>query len=515
MEELIRKNKQKSLVLLFFAFVIMLVVGYVLGDLFYSYFHNPRVPNYAQDRMKFALSFAAVIGVIQAIRTVLIFHSKSVGLFKMLNLKPADKDKFSKLNNVIAEMSIAAGIPEPPPAYIIPSPALNAMAFGTDPENCAIAVTSGLLAICNRDELQGVIAHELSHIINRDSLFLEVCRSTLGMVVMLRDFLLRSLYWGSMSGASYRGSSSSKGKGSALNLVFVVLGIIFAILAPVMIQIIYFALSREREYLADAESAHLTRYPPGLASALTKIAYSTHSMDDVDKVTSASFIDQPYGDVIVNNKGSGTHPPIWNRIRILKNMAGGAGFIDYQKAYNEVMQHKADFMPESMLSSKFNAPFRGAESLTDEPAFIESKEQFNALVENSRGEDIVRLSEDYGFINCECGIKIKIPPEYKKLEIKCPRCGRNHILEFKLQNALADMLDETVETGAAAGIIHEVLNSDKGDPDYSDEDEQVYHRKNEGWEEITCKCGGKVQLSPTFVGSFVHCRKCQRKIKIS
>lgn len=512
-EELIRANKRKSLYLLILSMVIMLIVGYVLGDLLFSQFNSPRIINYEQKRMYFAFGFSAFIGFIEFIQIYFIFNGKPKTLFKQLGLKPAAQTKFRKLNNVIAEMSIAAGLSKPPQAYVIPSKAINAMAFGTKPEHSAICVTAGLLSVCNRDELQGVVAHELSHILNQDILLLEVCRSTLGMVIVLREVMLRSMYWGSLGRANYR-SSSSKSRSSNLHLVFIIIGVIFAIIAPLLVQLIYFALSRQREYLADAYSAKLTRYPAGLASALTKIAYSSHSIDKIDKVTSAAFIDQPFGNVVITSKGTRTHPPIWNRIKILQQMSGGAGYIDYKKAYQKVTQSAPGFMPSSMANSRISFPIRAAMPLADEPGAINSPQELRHLEKNLRSDDVIRISEGYGFVNCECGMNIKIPPEYKKFQVKCPRCGRIHILEDKMQATLSNLLDDNNSSEALISPVTESVKKEKEKPDYSAEERQVYKKTGKGWEKIKCRCGNEVELSPTFVGRFISCRKCGRKINI-
>jgi heat shock protein HtpX len=515
-EELIRKNQRKSIYLIVLSFVILLIVGYVLGDIFYTYLATRRGANFAGDRNLFAFGFAGFIGLVELIQVYFIFNGKPRSLLKQFGMKPANQTQFRKLNNVIAEMSIASGLRKVPEAYVIPSKAANAMAFGTSPENGAIAVTAGLLSICNRDELQGVVAHELSHLINKDSMLLEVCRSTLGMVIVLRDVMLRSLYWGSMGRGNYRTSSKSSGKGkSSMHLVFIIIGVIFALIAPILVQLIYYSLSREREYLADAVSARLTRYPAGLASALTKIAYSTNTLKDVDKVSAAAFIDTPFGDVVVTSKGTRTHPPIWNRIKILKKMSGGAGYIDYQKAYREVTNSKPAFMPESVAGNTTKLPLRAGEALVDEPGMVSSSEEMEALTQSLRSDDIIRMTEGYGFIDCECGMNIKVPPDFGKFEVKCPRCGRRHVLEEKMQNTLSAMFEESADAGAAAGaIIREVLENKEEEPDYSIEKDQVYERNGIGWQEIECRCGNMVQLSPTFVGKFISCRKCKRRINI-
>jgi heat shock protein HtpX len=514
-EELIRKNRRKSLYLIVLSFVILLIVGYVLGDVIYTFLMPAQAEHYHSNKAIFAVIFAVFIGMVELVQIFLIFHRKPRSLIKLLDLRPADKQQFAQLNNIIAEMSIASGLSTPPDAYIIPSAALNAVAMGTSAGNGAIAITAGLIGVCNRDELQGVVAHELSHLINRDSQLLEVCRSTLGMVIVLRDVMLRSIYWGSIGKSNYRTSKSSGKGGSGLHLVITIIGVIFAIMAPLMIRLIYFMLSREREYLADAVSAKLTRYPAGLASALTKIALSTHSMNGVDKVTSAAFIEQPYGDVIVTRKGTSTHPPIWNRIRILRKMTGGSGYIDYKRAYEEVMQSKVDFMPDSVAASIISFPVRMGEALASEPQLVTNKEEMKGIEKNIRSEDVVRLADGYKFINCDCGLDIKIPPAYNKPEIKCPRCGRIHAIKDRMQKPTLSMVAADIQEAGVLGILNkDVQKSPLGNIDYSSEPRQVYDRRGKGWEEIDCWCGAKVQLSPSFLGRFVNCQKCKRQIDI-
>ena len=471
-EELIRKNKLKSVYLLVFTILIVTVVGFILGDVIYTMFIPDWIADYEARRLSFSLGFAGVIGLLEILQIYFVFKGKPRLLFNRLGMNVAERTKFQKLHNVIAEMTIAAGLSQTPVAYVIPSRTLNAMAFGSSPENCAIAVTAGLLAVCNRDELQGVIAHELSHIINRDALLLKVCRNSLGMVEVLRDVMLRSIYWGSIGRLNYR-VSSGKSRSSRAHLILLLFGVIFALLAPILVEVIYLTISREREYLADAVAAELTRYPVGLASALTKIAYSTHSMDDIDKVTSASFITQPRGDASITSKGTRTHPPIWNRIRILRLMSGGAGYIDYQKAYNAVMLKNPGFMPGSMKGDKVSIPLRMAEAMPDEPGGVDNLEELSILANGGRTDDIFRLTEGFRFIDCECGMKIKVPADNDKFEIKCPRCGRIHKLGENMASLLTAMLDESAVTGeTAAGIILGVL-VEKSEPDYSSEEEQT------------------------------------------
>jgi heat shock protein HtpX len=512
-EELIRKNKLKSIFLLVLTILIVVLVGFILGDVIYTMIIPDQSVNYEERRLFFSLGFAGVIGFLEILQVYLFIRGEPKLFFSRMGMNIAERTKFQKLHNVIAEMTISAGLTQTPIAYVIPSRALNAMAFGSSPENSAIAVTAGLLAVCNRDELQGVIAHELSHIINRDALLLDICRNSLGMVIVMRDVMLRSIRWGATGRLNYR-ISSRKSKAFTAHLLLLLLGVIFVLFAPMLVEVIYLTISREREYLADAVSAKLTRYPVGLASALTKIAYSTHSVADIDKVTSAAFISQPRIDMGITSKGSRTHPPIWNRIRILRQMSGGAGYIDYQKAYNAVMLKSPGFMPGSMRGKNTSIPLRMAEVISGEPASVDSLEEMSILVNEVRTDDIFRLTDGYSFINCDCGIKIKVPVSYDKFEIKCPRCGRIHKLSENMNSLLSAMLEESAVTGdAATGIIREVME-EKNEPDYSSEEEQTYVRKRKAWEEVQCRCGSKMQLSPTFLGKHVSCRKCNRRINI-
>lgn len=513
-EELIRINKLKSVYLLVLTILIIMAVGYILGDIVYTMYIPVRSVDYEEKRLVFSLWIAVLTGLLEILQIYFVFTRKPILLFNQLGMNIAERTKFQKLHNVISEMTIAAGLSQTPIAYVIPSKTLNAMAFGSSPDNCAIAVTAGLLSVCNRDELQGVIAHELSHIINRDALLLEVCRNSLGMVEVLREVMLRSIYWAPVGRLNYR-ISSGKGRSSGAHLIFLLFGIIFTLIAPILVNVIYLTISREREYLADAVSAKLTRYPVGLASALTKIAYSTHSMDDIDKVTSSAFITQPRGDMTITSKGSRTHPPIWNRIRILRLMSGGAGYIDYQKAYNAVMLQNPGFMPGSMKGDKASIPLRMAEAMPDEPGGVDNFEEMSILANEGRMDDIFRLTEGYRFIDCECGMKIKVPVDYDKFEIKCPRCGKIHKLGENMSSLLTAMLDESAVTGetAALGIIREVME-EKSEPDYRSEEEQTYVRFKNGWQEIQCRCGSKVQIAPNFLGKFISCRKCRRRINI-
>jgi heat shock protein HtpX len=228
---------------------------------------------------------------------------------------PAVGNEFIYINNVAEGLSIAAGIP-PPKVYVIDDPEINAFATGKDPEHASIAVTTGALQSLNRQELEGVISHELSHIRNRDVEFMTYVTVLVGLVSILSHIILRWAWWGGMSGGRRR--SRDRGGGSGIDVVILVLGLILAILAPIAVALIQFAINRRREFMADASSAELTRYPEGLASALEKIKNVNQGKMKVDEAISPLFISDPNHTALDNLFA--THPPLEERIKRLRQM---------------------------------------------------------------------------------------------------------------------------------------------------------------------------------------------------
>ena len=231
----------------------------------------------------------------------------------MTGAEPITKAEAPELYNVVENLAITAGLPMPK-VYIMHDPSPNAFATGRDPEHAVVAATTGLLALLDRTELEGVMAHEMSHIGNRDMLVMTVAVVLAGFVAMLADFLSRALMFG---GGDNRDRSP----------ILLVLGIAGIILAPIAAQMIQLAISRKREYLADASAALLTRYPEGLASALEKISRSHQPMASASHATAHLFISDPYaaeGKSSIGEKISNlfaTHPPAADRIRILREMS--------------------------------------------------------------------------------------------------------------------------------------------------------------------------------------------------
>jgi heat shock protein HtpX len=404
MWELIRANKRNSILLMVLMAVVLLLLGFIIG----LGFSRHPLGGF------FGLMIATVIWLVLA---MVSFSSGDQILLAASRAQPVTHDVHPQLFNVVEEMKIAAGLPAMPKIYIINDPAPNAFATGRSPKTASVAVTAGLLARLNRDELQGVVAHEISHIVHRDILYVTLAGIMLGAIVLLSQVFLRGMFYSSMMGSRRRYSSGGKGGGQA-QLVMLIIAIIAAILAPIMAYFLYFALSRKREYLADAGAARLTRYPEGLASALEKIASDpSPQIAAANKVTAPMYIANPF-----KRKGqrklsdwTSTHPPISERIRILRSLTGGASFRNYSDAYAAVTHHKT-IVPAAALA-KEDIPLRSASAEAGKEQRLEKQLR--------QVGDIMRRVNGFLFLTCACGLNLKIPPNYKGKTVTCPRCKRN------------------------------------------------------------------------------------------
>ncbi|MCX6694686.1 MAG: M48 family metallopeptidase [Candidatus Altiarchaeota archaeon] len=226
---------------------------------------------------------------------------------------PAEGPRFKQLNNVVEEMTIAGGLPKPR-VYVMPSPDINAFATGRDPEHSVVCVTEGALQKLDRSELQGIIAHEMTHIRNYDIRFVTLVAVMVGLISIMSQLFLRSLWYGGLGGRD------REGRGGGLLIVLLLAGIVLSIIAPLIVKLVQFAISRKREYMADAGSVELTRYPDGLASALEKIKdeYKKGPSTQVNAAIAPLFIADPVKDRFMSIFN--THPPIEERIRILRSM---------------------------------------------------------------------------------------------------------------------------------------------------------------------------------------------------
>jgi heat shock protein HtpX len=244
---------------------------------------------------------------------ILYFNSDKVAL-AINGAKPADPKEYEQLHNVVEEIAIAAGIPKPK-VYIIDDPSPNAFATGRNPKHASVAVTAGLLDMMNREELQGVIAHEFSHIKNYDILLMTIVAIIGGLLILFRDLFLRSMFF-----MPRRRSSNRKGSGG-IEGILVLVGIALAIVAPILVILIRAAISREREYLADASGAFITRHPDGLADALEKLRNYSGKLRTASDATAHLFFSNPFGKDKINVANLfATHPPIQARIDRLRKL---------------------------------------------------------------------------------------------------------------------------------------------------------------------------------------------------
>lgn len=297
MYEQITSNKRRSILLILFFVALIVLIGYVFGELTYFGYVGPII----------------ALGIAVAMSFGSYYYSDKVVL-TMSRARPVSKEETPYLYNVIEGLSIAAGIPVPK-MYVIDDPAPNAFATGRDPQHSAIVVTTGLLEKMKRVELEGVISHEMSHIKNYDIRLMTLTVVMAGMIILMSDMLIRSFFWGG------RRREGGEG-GGGFFIVLALVGIVLAILAPIVAQLIKLAISRQREYLADASGAMLTRYPEGLASALEKLAADKEPLHAANKATAHLYIVNPlleHGGRM--NSLFDTHPPIEERVNRLHQMA--------------------------------------------------------------------------------------------------------------------------------------------------------------------------------------------------
>jgi heat shock protein HtpX len=318
--QLIARNKRNSWVLIvaFSGFVVVLglLIGYAIG----LYSGEPRrAPEFGVAFMLGGLALAMV-------GTTISYYAGASAVLAMSRAREIRKQDDPQLFNVVEEMALAAGVPTPK-VYVIDDSAPNAFATGRDPAHAAVAITTGLRTKLTRDELQGVIAHEMSHVRNFDIRFAVLMTTLVGVVVLMCDVFLRTMAWGRWGGSrrSSRSSRDEKGGNGAVMLVVFVLAIILSIIAPLLAKIIEMAFSRQREYLADASAVDLTRNPEGLAQALVKIRDDPDVLEVANRATAPMYIVHPIKRFEERSSSiMDSHPPIEDRIKRLMQLAGPA-----------------------------------------------------------------------------------------------------------------------------------------------------------------------------------------------
>jgi heat shock protein HtpX len=394
--ELIRANQRRAATLVVVMAALLFVVGYALGE--------ALAPGGGLPGLFLAF-------VVWLILTLVSYFQGNAIFLSLAGARRIEKKDNPVLFDVVEEMTIASGLPKVPDVYIIDQAAPNAFATGRDSQHAAVAVTAGLLETLNRDELQGVIAHELGHVANRDVLYMMMVGVMMGTIVLLADIGARVFFYG---GGRRRTSSRSGGQAQ---VVILVVAIVLMIVAPIVAQLIYLALSRRREYLADASSALYTRYPEGLASALEKISHSTAPLPTATRATAPMYIVNPLG---VSARGladlTSTHPPTSERIRILRSMGAGAGLKTYDEAFRKVTGRPVGVVPFTALAAAEHAP-------AAPPAAPDASSRLERVRQTT---DMLWKLNQFVFIACACGTTLKVPPAYLGREIACPQCGAVH-----------------------------------------------------------------------------------------
>ncbi|MEK6848285.1 MAG: M48 family metallopeptidase [Nanoarchaeota archaeon] len=286
--EQIQRNKLKSIALMALAFLILIALGYVI-----SMFLNPGF-------FFIIMSFSIILSLGYI---VFSYYNSDKLAIASVSAEEVKKAQYPRFHNLVEGLTIASGMPMPR-LYIMHEPQINAFAAGRDPQHSVICATTGALEKLDKEELEGVLAHELSHIANYDIRFITLVAVLVGLVSIISELFLRSLWYN---------SNDNKGKNPAL----LIIGIALAIIAPIAVTLIQFAVSRKREFTADATGVKFTRYPNGLASALKKIRHDTPTKN-INKAIAPLFMSDPFRNKIANLFS--THPPIDERIRVLEAM---------------------------------------------------------------------------------------------------------------------------------------------------------------------------------------------------
>ena len=491
---IIAANKRKTVLLIVLMGALLAALGYLLGVYLGGDFHP--LAGWA-GLLVAALVWLAMLAVSLTAADDIFLH--------LAGAHEVDRQSWPQLHNVVEEMQLAAGMHRMPRIFVMDDPSPNAFAVGRSPADCAVCVTAGLLALCNRDELQGVVAHEIGHIINRDILYMTVAATTLGATCFLSDIFLRNLRFS--GGRRYR-SRSRKGSGGRAGGYLLIMALLLAIFGPLFSRLLYFSASRKREYLADATSARLTRYPAGLAAALEKMRRSPARLTTAPSATAPFYIVNPYRPQLSDNAFA-THPPLERRIGILKGMAGGAGYGEYLKSYRRVTGSRRALirggdLNRSPLAQKVDQ--RGPQAQSVAMAA-------NVAAARKRSGDIIRAVNGFAFIPCACGMQIKVPPDYAQSTFTCPRCGAVHRIPEVGREHVAAIL--AAAAAMSAGRADKRQPQASAAPGSAERKEQVVARLPGQWQGFDCSsCGRHYQLSPAFRLRQLSCSRCGNVIRV-
>ena len=398
MWEQIESNRRRSAWIVAAMGVLLIGTGVALGYLL-------------TNRPDGALIGGVVAGVVWLVMWLFTNSQGDDVLLQMAGAREIQKKDHPQLFNIVEEMSIAAQLPKMPRVFIVDDPAPNAFAVGRNSDKAAVAVTIGLLKILKRDELQGVVAHEIGHIKNRDVALMTTAGIMLGALVLLGEFGSRAMWYG--GGA--RRSRDSNDSGGGAQAILMIVAIVFIILSPILAQLVYFALSRRREYLADASGAMYTRWPEGLASALEKLGGNKQAQADQSQVTAPMYIVRPLkaGQQRNFNSAFSTHPPLESRIRVLRGLGGHADFRAYDQAFSQVNgKHVIGSKTLGAAAVETVAPPADAPELATAPQRMRA------------ASDAFLAGAGYDRVGCQnCGAVLKVPSQMRGRVQACPRCG--------------------------------------------------------------------------------------------
>ncbi len=506
MWEAIAANRRRSILLISLMGIVLVTLGFCIGAYAGSQLSALDRGEETGTVLKGGGVGAGVALILWLILWLVALYKGESILLKSARAREIGRADHPQLWNVVEEMTIASGLTHKPRVFLIEDPVPNAFAVGRNPETAAVAVTSGLLRLLDRDELQGVVAHEIAHVRNLDIRFMTIASVLVASVELISHGFLRGAVYG--GGRRSRGSSRSGGNAYLLVILLVVM-----ILSPIAVRMLYLACSRWREYLADASASRFTRYPEGLASALEKLA--VHNAEVPSKQVSGSlaalYIVNPIEKMSLSSLFA-THPPTEKRVKILRGMAGGAGYVDYAAALEKIegrqlrlaaLEAAAKKKERVAIREPFVQEIAGgviagggvagggiAGAIVLAGGLAAGATAMGGVIERGRQvNDLVDRLAGYLIIPCPCGMRIKVPPAFQRESVPCSRCDRGHTIP------------------AAQGPATETASAD-GDG------AAQYERREEGWEAFRCTCGQTIQLGPDFPLDYTVCVKCERRIEL-
>lgn len=505
MWEAIAANRRRSIFLIFLMALLLVLLGAAIGAAALGGSAGSQSQSGGVVFDPGVLAFGAgagalVAGIVFLGMMGVAFAGGDGIVLRSAGAREIDHSVAPQLWNVVEEMQIASGLGRMPRIYIMEDSRPNAFAVGRNPEKPTIAVTSGLMKRLDRDELQGVVAHEVGHIVNQDVRFMTYAAVLMGSIVMLSQVFLRGMFHASHG----RRRTSRREGGGGAQAILLIIAVVVAILAPIMAQLLYFACSRRREYLADACGARFTRYPEGLASALEKISAGAASKGEFSKVAAPMCTVNPLQAAGASGAFS-THPPTDLRIRILRGMGGGADYASYENAWRQATGDDKGLIGRKTLDSA-GETVAAREASADREAAAKGGESTE-----DRARQVAEILDRVGnflVLGCACGMRIKIPPEMKADSLECPRCGRHHEVPTAQR--------EAVEAIAGATAMHMAGRAAQATAQEAAEPEVLrYRRRTDGWETFQCgRCADNVQLSPAFAAPRVRCGNCGADIEI-